>query len=460
MNMKKLGIFLYLSILILSLFMGQCAPRTGETGFTTDDGEYETGYIQAVSPDTLANLLLTLAEEHFTEANEALKNENYNLAHQIASDGMRYLLDIPIEEVYDSFIISRYNLNLRRISSAQIRAANGLWGYPVMETTEQLLINITVNDRIEQIMNYYTGGGRSSMMTYLRRSGKYLPMIEDVLEDYNLPHDIAYLPIIESGYSPNAISPASAAGVWQFIPATARTFGLKINSYVDERRDPHKSTIAAARYLSSLYERFGDWNLALAAYNCGEHCVERAINSAGTDDYWRLSLPNETMGYVPAALAVMLIAREPEIYGMSVNYETPWQYDTVYVHGPVNLSLIANSVGCSKDDLKELNPQLLQSFTPPGETLYLVRIPPNTNEMFHVNFDPLPESEKYLSQSTISSLTAPPPPQYRTYTIREGDTLTRIASRLGVTVEDLKRWNPSVRERYLSVGSTLRYRSR
>ncbi len=424
-------------------------------------------YIESVSPDTLASIMLTIAEEQFTQANEALKSSNYILAHQIANDGMRYLLDIPIEDVQDSFLVSRYNINLRRLSSAQIRAANSLWGYPVIETTEHILIPIEVgsSDRLKQYLNFWTNtsSGRNTLISYLRRSGKYLPLIEEILEDYNLPHDIAFLPVIESGYMPGAVSPASAVGIWQFIPGTARNFGLTINNYVDERRDPYKATIAAARYLSSLYERFGDWKLALAAYNCGEGAVERAINNAGTKDYWKLTLPNETMNYVPSALAVMLVAREPELYGMSINFEDPMDYDTVHLHGPVDLSVIANSTACTKEKIKELNPHILQSFTPPGEYPFVLKIPCGTRDMFRASFDMLPDSLKYLSNTQITVQTAPVTPTvvWRNYTVRSGDTLSRIARRLGVTVEDLKRWNPNdAGGRYLQIGASLRYQIR
>lgn len=419
--------------------------------------------VQPISADTLANIMLTLAEEQYTQATEALKSENFTLAKNIADDGMRYILDIPIFEVTDSFIISRYNINQRRLSSVTIQAQNGLWGFPVFETRDEILISINPEEsqRLREAMAIYTGGGKTSLQTSLRRSGKYMLMIEDVLEDYDLPHDIAYLPVIESGYNPGALSPASASGIWQFIPSTGRNFGLKIDTYLDERRDPIKSTIAAARYLSSLYERFGDWRLAFAGYNCGEHTVERAINTAGTDDYWQLRLPSETMIYVPYALAVMLVSREPELYGLTVSYADPWVYDTIHITGAVKLDIIANSVGCTKDDLKSLNPHILQTFTHPEGENYVIRIPDGTREMFHINFDPLPESEKYLNQSQITTITTPVRPAvvWRTYTIRNGDNLTRIASRLGVTVEDLKRWNPNdASGRYLQIGATLRYR--
>ncbi|MBN2363772.1 transglycosylase SLT domain-containing protein [candidate division WOR-3 bacterium] len=455
--------------LLCAVLTATCCTTYRQTSDTSQYTATEDNvlYVESVSADTLASIMLTIAEEQFTQANEALKSSNYILAHQIANDGMRYLLDIPIEDVQDPFLVSRYNINLRRLSSAQIRAANSLWGYPVIETTDHLLIPIDIDasDRLKQALNYWTNtsAGRNTLIACLRKSGKYLPLIEEVLEDYNLPHDIAFLPIIESGYSPGAVSPASAVGIWQFIPGTARNFGLSINNYVDERRDPYKSSIAAARYLSSLYERFGDWKLAFAAYNCGEGTVERAINNAGTNDFWKLSLPNETMTYVPWALAVMLVAREPELYGMSINYEDPMEYDTVHLNGPVDLSVIANSTASTKEKIKELNPHILQSFTPPGEYPFVLKIPSGTREVFRTSFDVLPDSLKYLSNTQITVQTAPVTPTvvWRSYTVRSGDTLSRIARRLGVAVEDLKRWNPNdAGGRYLQIGASLRYQIR
>jgi hypothetical protein len=220
----------------------------------------------------------------------------------------------------------------------------------------------------------------------LSRGAKYLPSMTDILVREGLPAELAYLPLIESGYRPQAVSPAGAAGPWQFIPETGRRYGLRIDALVDERRDPIKSTHAASAYLKDLHEMFGDWELSLAAYNSGEYRVARILaNKKDVDDFWDMRergyLPSETSAYVPSFLAAVQIARAPEDYGFSAPIHTPEHYEMVDVDRQVSLRAAAGFCGVSTSELAELNPALRSGITPSG---YSLRVPAGKAEPLRV----------------------------------------------------------------------------
>ncbi len=219
----------------------------------------------------------------------------------------------------------------------------------------------------------------------LSRSAKYLPSMRDILVREGLPPELAYLPLIESGYRPQAVSPAGAAGPWQFIPETGRRYGLRIDSLVDERRDPIKSTHAASQYLKDLHEMFGDWELSLAAYNSGEYRVARILANKDVDDFWDMRergyLPSETSAYVPSFLAAVQIARAPEYYGFSAPTHTPEHYEMVDVDRQVSLRAAADLCGVSTSELAELNPALRSGITPSG---YSLRVPAGKAEPLRI----------------------------------------------------------------------------
>jgi membrane-bound lytic murein transglycosylase D len=241
----------------------------------------------------------------------------------------------------------------------------------------------------------------------LERSGRYLPRIESILRKEGVPQELAYLPLIESGFRITAQSPASAVGLWQFIPGTGRRYGLRIDGYVDERRDPVKSTRAAARYLKDLYGMFGDWHLSLAAYNTGENRIVRIMNNNDADDFWEMSergyLYRETEEYVPGFLAALQIASAPERYGFEPPALESDEYDIVHVHRPCSLSKIAEWCGTSTDVLKELNPALLRGVVPPRG--YQVRLPKGSKRSFEAAYASLSPSELAAIERAA---TAPP----------------------------------------------------
>jgi membrane-bound lytic murein transglycosylase D len=244
-------------------------------------------------------------------------------------------------------------------------------------------IPVVRNESVQRFVDLFEQRQQDRMALYLKRSGRYEGMIRSKLRERGMPEDLLYLSMIESGFNPNARSKAQAVGLWQFIADTGRRYGLRIDSYVDERRDPEKSTDAALRYLQDLHAKFGSWNLAAAAYNTGENRVARIMREeTGTvegreSDFWRIRsrLPSETREYVPLIFAAALIGKEPHKYGLDrVERLLPLPVEEVEVPGGTSLAVVASAVGVSTGDVRELNPHLIQGITPPGSA-YPVRIP-------------------------------------------------------------------------------------
>ncbi|OAQ20724.1 Membrane-bound lytic murein transglycosylase D precursor [Thermosulfurimonas dismutans] len=307
--------------------------------------------------------------------------------------------------------------------------------------SEELPPNL--NDQINYFIYYFSVKKRKTFENWLRRSGRYLPLIRNIFSRYDLPEDLAYLAMIESGFNPFAYSRAGACGIWQFMRGTARKYGLKINYWIDERRDPEKATEAAALYLSDLYGIFGDWRLACAAYNAGEGKITRAILRYRTRDYWKLCryryLRRETKNYLPKWLAALVIAKNPEKYGFFVKYDPPLDYETVEVPGGTDLRVVALAAGVDYKTIKTLNAELRRAKTPPYMASYPVKVPFGTAEMV----------EKYLSQVKFVYH------RKRLYhRVRKGETLLRIASYYKVPLKVLKRMN-GLEGNLIRVGQTL-----
>jgi len=242
------------------------------------------------------------------------------------------------------------------------------------------------NPAVQNRVNAFQSHLRGFFDGALSRGAKYLPSMREILVREGLPAELAYLPLIESGYRTQAVSSAGAAGPWQFIPATGRRYGLRIDALVDERRDPIKSTEAATAYLKDLHEMFGDWELSLAAYNSGEYRVARILaQQKDVEDFWDMRdggyLPSETSAYVPKFLAAVQIARAPEDYGFETPTHTPEHYEMVDVDRTVSLRAAADMCGVSATELAELNPALRSGITPSG---YSLRVPAGKAEPLRI----------------------------------------------------------------------------
>src|SRR5678815_173862 len=221
------------------------------------------------------------------------------------------------------------------------------------------------NPRVRYFINQFSKSGKNDLERALARSGKYMSMIAQVLHEEGVPEELAYLALIESGYVTHSSSSSGAVGLWQFVPGTARRYGLKMDSWVDERRDPIKSTRAAAAYLKDLHNYFGRWYLAIAAYNAGQGAIEKAMQSSGANDFWTLSakakLREETRNFVPKFVAASLIASDPQKYGfIDVAYEPPMDYEEMEVQGSLRFASLAEMAGTDPETIRDLNPALLR----------------------------------------------------------------------------------------------------
>lgn len=314
---------------------------------------------------------------------------------------------------------------------------------------------VTRNDHVDTWIDFLTGRNKEKTELWIERSGKYTPMIRERLRARGMPEDLIYLAFIESGYSTKARSHAAAVGLWQFIAETGKRYGLEVNSYIDERRDPIASTEAALDYLQELYDRFGSWYLAAAAYNTGENRVARIMRETtgkerGTDaDFWKIAsrLPRETRNYVPLMLAAGHIGKEPAKYGFQdVDYQEPIAFSNVHVPGGVALSTIAKAAGVSKEIVEELNPQLLRGVTPPNRSS-VVRVPEGSELRFAQAFETVLREDQLAARKAESAR--------RYYKVRRGDNLSEIADRYDTSVKRLKSLN-GLRGSLIRPGQRLR----
>lgn len=328
-------------------------------------------------------------------------------------------------------------------------AGLGVGGAAEWEPSKTWDITKTHNAEVQKWIDFLRGRNYDRTRLWLERQGRYGPLIRSYLKSRGMPQDLLYLAFIESGLSTAATSHASAAGIWQFIAPTGRRYGLTINSELDERRDPLRSTEAALSYLQDLHDRFGSWYLAAAGYNTGENRVGRIMRQRfgterGSDaDFWKIDsrLPRETRNYVPLMLAAAHIAKNPEKYGFhNLDYQSPLAYDQVAVPGPASLEAVAEAAGVSADAVHDLNPHLVQGWTPSGSGWW-VRIPQGAEARYARNIDSVYRAER---SST------------RFHTVRRGENLTVLARRYNTTIRQLQRWNGISNRNLIKVGQRLR----
>lgn len=304
-------------------------------------------------------------------------------------------------------------------------------------------VPIVLNETVEDYIKYFNTRIRDKFELWLSRSGRYLPLMKDIFREYGLPEDLVFVALIESGFNPYAYSRAHAAGAWQFIRSTGRIYGLRIDDWVDERRDPIKATHSAARYLKDLYARFGSWPLALASYNAGENKIQKAIALTKSDDFWRIRktryIHSETKGYVPKFMAATIIAKNPERFGFQLSYYEPMAYDEAWVSGSASMQAIARAAGISNDDLKQLNPEVRTSITPPNQARYSVKLPAGSRDAFLAAYAEMDEKEKLVGQW---------------HGVKTNETLGGLAAQFGVPVAILESLNGK-NNRQIAVGETI-----
>jgi len=309
-------------------------------------------------------------------------------------------------------------------------------------------IPVTFNESVRKSLTFWLNEGRSFFVDGLVRSGRYKDMIERIFKEESVPRDVMYLAQVESLFKPNALSRALCKGIWQFGRGTAIRYGLKVDRYVDERSDPEKSTRAAARYLTDLYAMFKDWNLVLAAYNWGEGAVQQLIEKTGTNDFWQLAarnrgMPKETKNHVPLIMASIILARNPEKFNLPTELESPLAYDRVNINRQVNIKSVAKALNVSADLLTKLNPALRTGYTPPGSDFELC-VPAGMGE----------DLLQKLAVVPAADLRGNPDFNGR-HKVQPGETLSAIAGRYRVSVDELQAANNLKSPQLLRAGSWL-----
>ena len=341
------------------------------------------------------------------------------------------------------------------------------------------IIEMPYNEVVQKFIDRYSGRLRHSVSYMLGASNFYMPIFEEALETYGLPLELKYLPVIESALNPKAVSRVGATGLWQFMLATGKRYGLEVNSLVDERRDPIKASYAAANYLSDLYKVFGDWNLVIAAYNCGPDQINKAIHrSKGSKDYWQIYpyLPKETRGYVPAFIAanyIMTYYCEHNICPMTTRL--PAKTDTIMVNRNVHLEQIAAVCNIDIEQLRTLNPAYRRDIVPGATKLSAVRLPQTEvgkfidleDSIYAYNAEVLfskratvevnDDVPTYTRKSSSRSRSKKARSRGRSVTVKSGQTLSEIARRNGTTVAKLKRLN-GIKGSNIRAGKKLRVR--
>lgn len=357
---------------------------------------------------------------------------------------------------------------------------------------------LTVNSYVLQYLSFFTSQrGREIVQRGLGRAARYRTMIRSVLRQEGVPADLIYLAQAESAFLPDAVSRAGARGIWQFMPFRGEEYDLDRSYWIDERSDPEKATRAAAQHLRDLYGMFGDWYLAMAAYNSGPLNVSRAIERTGYADFWKLeqlrALPKQTENYVPIIIALALVAKDPAMYGIQVDPQKPEPVDAIKPGAAITLQLVADATGTDVDDLRDLNPELLRNVTP-DDPQFTLKVPEGAAQKFEQNIQQVPQDkwtswrlhEKVDGETlsdiartyhvTVASLenvnhldpgatvqdgfwltvpAAPPRARLVRYRVRRTESLESIADRFDVTVPELKRWN-HIRSSYARRGWHLR----
>ncbi|HAS16675.1 MAG TPA: hypothetical protein DCR39_01960, partial [Nitrospiraceae bacterium] len=320
------------------------------------------------------------------------------------------------------------NINVARASeSASIDGyfnslEDSLFG-PAKDTAYLKETHPYVVDRVSHYVDYFTTSGRDVFQQWLNQAGPYVPLIKEIFKEEGIPEDLALLPLIESGFNVHARSPKRATGMWQFMASTGALYGLTINQWVDERKDPIKSTRAAARHLKDLYNTFGTWPLALASYNAGSGKVKRALIKTGSSTFWELgqsrTLKAETRNYIPKLMAALIIAKNPEDFGFTFSEKPDIKYDLIEVPGGIGLHDIGQDAGVSLASLKKINPELKGLITPFNDEYYRLRLPEGTGISFLENYNKTPFYQKRA---------------YKEYKVKKGDSVYHIARKYDTEV--------------------------
>lgn len=347
------------------------------------------------------------------------------------------------------------------VSDTEIKEIEDIQNLPSASSddlTQGEKVPMELNSLVTKWVKWFQGRGRTHMEKYLARSTRYLPMMKKTLRDRGLPEDLAYISLIESGFSPAAKSRVGAVGYWQFMRGTGKDYGLKITSHIDERRDPVYSTQAAADYFSGLYNLFGSWYLAIASYNAGENKIKHRVMKYHTRDFWDLitkgHLPEETVNYVPKFIAASLIAKEPTKYGFdNIDYHDALQFDEVKVEGTVSMRKLASLMKTNYEELRLLNPSFKTEYAMPARgTKFSLRVPKGSaDEATRL----IAEAGVRNTRVILAAAEQSEGPTVIRYRVKKGDSLTEVANHFRVSMVEVAKANRISPRSNLRVGQTL-----
>ena len=409
---------------------------------------------ESVMKDSVLNEMISIYEENESKSAAGLNPEDYSpeLTDSLLSIWYlhRQVNEDDVDEAYDMDSVYFASNVSDEVLKTRLESMNSY-------------ITLPYNEKVRNYMVLYSEKMPTKMGNILGLCQYYMPIFEETFSKYNLPDELKYVAIIESALNPVAVSRAGAKGMWQFMTKTAKSYGLEINSYVDERFDPFKASDAAARYLVDSYKLFGDWNLAISSYNCGPGNVNKAIRRGGGRDFWTVYdyLPRETRGCVPAFVGAMYAIRFSKEYGLTPsNVQMPVQVDTFEIKRNLHFQQVSDLVGISVEELENLNPQYIKDIVPGNSKPYILRIPYNYTSAFIANEDSLytHRAEELFNPQTLvntkSTASASTGGNRVAYKVKSGDSLGKIAARNRVTVNQLKSWN-HLKSNTIRVGQTL-----
>ena len=397
-----------------------------EKQLQSGEANYRAGHLEAAK-DSFDDAFMTMLSSNLDiHADDRLENEFDKIVESVhelelqalkAGDGFTEQKSepAPIDEANE--VTFPVDPNIKAQALAEVQSTHS--DLPLM-----------INDEIASYITYFSSRGRGALVNGMEHSGRYREMIQRVLKEEGVPQDLIYLAQAESGFHSLALSRAGARGMWQFMASRASGYGLQRNWWLDERQDPEKATRAAARHLKDLYGMFGDWYLAMAAYNSGPGTVQRAVQRTGYADFWELYkrnvLPKETRNYVPIIIAITIMSKNPAQYGLDdVQMEAPMASDTVTIDYPVDLRLVAECVDSSVDTLQQLNLSLLRMTTPKDQS-FTLRLPAGTKDKFEREIAAIPLEKRVL---------------WRFHRVQPGDTLASIARKYHVSSEAIAEAN-------------------
>ena len=388
-----------------------------EQAFERGQAAYRTGDIPNARRefDTAIDLMLDASEENPKDPQDYDKrlDELVDAIHRYDLAGMGSSIDIENAEFEKAPLEDILPMTFPVDPRLEHKVRD-----EVAATVSQL--PLTVSDPVLGYVHYFSNRGHRTLIAGTERSGRFRPMIQRILAEEGVPQELIHLAQAESGFMPRAMSRKAAKGLWQFLPWRGREYGLIETAYTDDRMDPEKATRAAAHHLHDLYNEFGDWYLAIAAYNCGPGTVEKAVRQTGYADFWELrnrgALPAETANYVPIILAMTIMEKNPAEYGLDrLALDPPLEYDTVEIAAPTSMALLCDLTETAVPDLFALNPALLKSVVPPG---YSLRVPKGKGGQLMASLQPIPAEHRI---------------SWRMHRVAAGETLAALGKRFGVT---------------------------